>query len=57
MAKHAVPAGPTDGVGAAPTGGGLIRPVALSAEAYLGRLRAAATSAIATTAAGRHARA
>ncbi|GAA4772761.1 hypothetical protein GCM10023200_01400 [Actinomycetospora chlora] len=57
MAKHAVPPGPTDGPGATPAGGGLIRPVALTAEAYLGRLRAAATTAIATTTAGRHARA
>jgi hypothetical protein len=56
MAKHAAPAGPIDVV-QAPATGGLIRPVALTAEAYLGRLRAAATAAIATTAAGRHARA
>jgi hypothetical protein len=54
MAKHAAPAGPVDVVSTAPAGG-IIRPVVLTAEAYLGRLRAAATTIV--PAAGRHSRA
>lgn len=50
MAKHAAPQT------IVPNGGGLIRPVVLSAEAYLGRVRAAATT-IAPATVGRHARA
>jgi hypothetical protein len=52
MAKHEAPQT------AAPlhtAGGGIIRPVVLTAEAYLGRLRAAATTIVPTG--GRHARA
>jgi hypothetical protein len=51
MAKHAAPQ-----TIVVPNGGGIIRPVALTADAYLGRLRAAA-STIAPATVGRHARA
>ncbi|MHC1560655.1 hypothetical protein ACR9E3_16990 [Actinomycetospora sp. C-140] len=54
MAKHAAPQ--TAGSIGVTAGTGIIRPVALSAEAYLGRLRAAATT-IVPAAAGRHSRA
>lgn len=49
MAKHAAPQT------AVSTGAGIIRPIVLSAEAYL-RLRATTTTAAVPAAAGRHAR-
>lgn len=51
MAKHAAPQ-----TGAAPTRPVLIRPVALTAEDYLGRLRAATTSVVQAATPGRHSR-
>ncbi|MFC5141934.1 hypothetical protein ACFPK1_27120 [Actinomycetospora rhizophila] len=52
MAKHSAP----QTVAVVPTGATIIRPVAVSAEAYLGKLRAMAGAAVAPVAPGRHAR-
>jgi hypothetical protein len=51
MAKHAAP----QTVAVVPTGTAIIRPVVLSAEAYLGRLRSATTT-IVPDVSGRHSR-
>lgn len=52
MAKHSAP----QTITVVPTGATIIRPVAVSAAAYLGRLRTIAGAASAPVPPGRHAR-